>query len=107
MRVKDRVLVSGIAATFGADRDVAPDDAGAQTTFILDKIAASLGALGAALQDVLPTRIDLREERNPEVVSPAHGRMLGEICPAKTMIVAGGLIGEYRVGIAAEAMCDG
>ena len=40
VRVKDTIRVSGTTATHAADRCVAPGDPGAQTTYILDKIAA-------------------------------------------------------------------
>ena len=46
IRVKDTIRVSGTTATHGGDRCVAPGDPGAQTTYILDKIAASITALG-------------------------------------------------------------
>ena len=46
VRVKDTIRVSGTTATHAADRCVAPGDPGAQTTYILDKIAASIAALG-------------------------------------------------------------
>ena len=46
VRDGDRILVSGTTATHGPDRVVAPGDAGAQTTYALDKIAAALRALG-------------------------------------------------------------
>ena len=42
VRVKDTIRVSGTTATHGGDRCVAPGDPAAQTTYILDKIAASI-----------------------------------------------------------------
>ena len=44
-RAGNRILVSGTTATAGADRIVAPEDAGAQMTFILDKVLAAITAL--------------------------------------------------------------
>jgi aryl-alcohol dehydrogenase-like predicted oxidoreductase/enamine deaminase RidA (YjgF/YER057c/UK114 family) len=61
VRIKDRILVSGTTATHGANRCVAPGDAGAQATYILDKIAAAIGALGGSMEDVVRTRIHLRD----------------------------------------------
>ncbi|MDD9715176.1 aldo/keto reductase [Dinoroseobacter sp. PD6] len=97
------IRVSGTTATAGADRVVAPDDAGAQTTFILDRIGASLDALGASLEDVVRTRIYITDARDVEAVSRAHGRVFGAIKPANTLVVVAGLIGGYRVEIEAEA----
>ena len=104
VRVGDRILVSGTTATHGADRCVAPGDPGAQTTYILDKIAASLTALGGGVEDVVRTRIYVRDAAKWEPVSRAHGRAFGEILPANTLVEAGALIGDYEVEIEAEAI---
>ncbi len=103
-RIGDRILVSGTTATAGADRAVAPDDAGAQTTFILDKILAALAALGGSAEDVVRTRIYLTDEDDVLAVSHAHGRVFGDIKPANTLVVVARLIGDYRVEIEAEAI---
>ena len=68
VRVKDTIRVSGTTATHGGDRCVAPGDAGAQTTYILDKIAASISALGGTMEDVVRTRIYLRDAAKWEPV---------------------------------------
>ncbi len=102
-RIGDRILVSGTTATAGADRPVAPRDAGAQTTFILDKIAASLTALGASMADVVRTRIYITNPDDVLAVSRAHGRVFGDIKPANTLFVVAQLIGDHRVEIEAEA----
>jgi aryl-alcohol dehydrogenase-like predicted oxidoreductase/enamine deaminase RidA (YjgF/YER057c/UK114 family) len=106
VRVKDRILVSGTTATHGANRCVAPGDAGAQTTYILDKIAASIAALGGKIEHVVRTRVYLRDASKWEPVARAHGRVFGEILPANTLIEAGNLIGDYEVEIEAEAIVD-
>jgi aryl-alcohol dehydrogenase-like predicted oxidoreductase/enamine deaminase RidA (YjgF/YER057c/UK114 family) len=104
VRVKDTIRVSGTTATHGGDRCVAPGDAGAQATYILDKILASISALGGKAEDVVRTRIYLRDVAQWEPVSRAHGRVFGRIMPANTLIAAGGLIGDYEVEIEAEAV---
>lgn len=106
-KVGDRILVSGTTATAGADRIVAEDDAGAQTTFVLDKILAALEALGGTTEDVVRTRIYIVDEADVDAVSKAHGRIFGAIKPANTLVVVAGLIGGYRVEIEAEAVCAG
>lgn len=103
-RIGDRILVSGTTATAGPDRAVAPQDAGAQTTFILDKIAASLSALGAGMDDVVRTRIYITDAGDVDAVSAAHGRVFRDIKPANTLVVVAQLIGDYRVEIEAEAL---
>jgi aryl-alcohol dehydrogenase-like predicted oxidoreductase/enamine deaminase RidA (YjgF/YER057c/UK114 family) len=103
-QIGDRILVSGTTATAGSDRAVAPQDAGAQTTFILDKIAASLRALGASMDDVVRTRVYLTDPDDVMAVSEAHGRVFADIKPANTLVVVAQLIGDYRVEIEAEAL---
>jgi aryl-alcohol dehydrogenase-like predicted oxidoreductase/enamine deaminase RidA (YjgF/YER057c/UK114 family) len=104
VRAGDRICVSGTTATHGADRCVARGDAAAQTTYILDKIAASIAALGGRLEDVVRTRIYVRDVSAWEAVSRAHGRFFGEVLPANTMVEVSNLIGDYAVEIEAEAV---
>ena len=104
IRVGNTIHVSGTTATHGNDRCVAPDDAGAQTTYILDKIAGAISAAGGSIEDVVRTRVYLRKQSDCEAVSLAHGRVFGELRPANTLTVAGGLIGDYEVEIEAEAI---
>ena len=102
-RIGDRILVSGTTATAGVNRPVAPGDAGAQTTFILDKISAALTALGASMEDVVRTRVYLANSSDVLQVSRAHGRVFAEIKPANTLLEVSSLIGDYSVEIEAEA----
>ena len=103
-RIGDRILVSGTTATAGVDRPVAPGDAAAQTTFILDKIASALSALGATMQDVVRTRVYLTDADDVLGVSQAHGRIFADIKPANTLLEVSKLIGDYKVEIEAEAL---
>ena len=103
LRIGDRILVSGTTATHGAGTVVCPGDGAGQAVYILDKIAASLSALGASLDDVVRTRIYLRDPAQWEGVSRVHGRYLGHIRPANTLVGAA-LVGEYEVEIEAEAV---
>ncbi len=105
VREGNRILVSGTTATHGSDRVIAPDDAGAQATYVLDKISASLRALGGTLDDVVRTRVYLADVNDWEPVSRAHGRFFGEVRPANTLLQVGALVGSgYRVEIEAEAV---
>lgn len=107
MRSGNTIRVSGTTATHGSDRVVAPGDAGAQAVYCLDKIAASLRALGGSMEDVVRTRVYLADVADWEPVSRAHGRYFGETRPANTLLAAGALIGDYRVEIEAEAELPG
>jgi enamine deaminase RidA (YjgF/YER057c/UK114 family) len=106
IRTGKTIHVSGTTATHGADRCVAPGDPGAQTTYIIDKIAGAIAALGGSLADVVRTRVYLRDVGQWEPVSRAHGRAFGDIRPANTLVQAGSLVGDYAVEIEAEAIID-
>ena len=104
VRVGDRILVSGTTATHGSGAAVCPGDAAGQATFILDKIAASLVALGGTMADVVRTRVYLADADDWEPVSRAHGRAFGDVRPANTLLEVSRLVGDYRVEIEAEAV---
>lgn len=104
LRDGDRIVVSGTTATHGVDRTVAIDDAGAQTTYILDKIAASVRALGGDPKDILRTRMYLRGDEDVEAAARAHGLRFTTNPPANTTFLVGNLIGDFRVEIEAEAV---
>lgn len=108
MRVGNQITVSGTTATHGSGLVVAPGDAAAQTAYILDKIAASLEALGGRLEDVVRTRVYLTDADEWESVARVHGHYFGEIRPANTMLEVSRLIGDgYRVEIEADAVLRG
>ncbi len=107
VRVGDRILVSGTTATHGSGQLIGANDAAAQTTYILDKIEASIKALGGRLEDVVRTRIYLTDTNDWQAVSAVHGRYFSGIRPANTLLQVGALIGKgYRVEIEAEAVTD-
>jgi aryl-alcohol dehydrogenase-like predicted oxidoreductase/enamine deaminase RidA (YjgF/YER057c/UK114 family) len=106
VRIENRILVSGTTATNGAGEIVCPGDPAGQTVFILDKIAASLAAFGARLDDVVRTRVYLKDAGQWEPVSRIHGCYFGDIRPANTLIEIARLVGDYEVEIEAEAVID-
>jgi len=107
-RIGDRILVSGTTATHGEGQLVGPGDAAVQATYILDKIAASIAALGGSLRDVVRTRVYLQDLADWQAVSAVHGRYFGDIRPANTLLQVAGLVGQgYKVEIEAEAIVDG
>ncbi|MBM3362915.1 MAG: aldo/keto reductase [Betaproteobacteria bacterium] len=103
VRQGSRIMVSGTTATHGAGQVVAPGNAQAQTVFILDKIAASLQALGSGLEDVVRTRIYLRDIAAWQGPTEVHGRVFADVRPANTVLAVAQLVGDYEVEIEAEA----
>ena len=104
VRVGSRILVSGTTATHGEGTVVCPGDAEAQTVYVLDKIGAAIEALAGDMDDVVRTRIYVRDAARAEAVSRVHGRFFGAVRPANTLVQVGGLVGDgYEVEIEAEA----
>jgi aryl-alcohol dehydrogenase-like predicted oxidoreductase/enamine deaminase RidA (YjgF/YER057c/UK114 family) len=104
VRTDDRILVSGTTATHGAGEIVCKGDARGQTVYVLDKIAASIEALGGTLEDIVRTRVYVRDRDTWEAVARVHGRYLGHIRPANSLVEVSNLIGDYEVEIEAEAV---
>ena len=103
VRRGDRVWVSGTTATHG-DRVIGGADPEAQTHFIIDKIEGSLQSVGARLEDVVRTRVYVRNAADWEPISRAHGARFGAIQPANTLVESPPIGDEYLVEIDAEAL---
>jgi aryl-alcohol dehydrogenase-like predicted oxidoreductase/enamine deaminase RidA (YjgF/YER057c/UK114 family) len=106
VRAGRRILVSGTTATHGESTMVCPGDAEGQTVYVLDKIGAAIEALGGELDDVVRTRIYVRDAKCAEAVARVHGRYFAAVRPANTLVEIAGLIGGYEVEIEAEAEVD-
>lgn len=105
VRVGSRILVSGTTATHG-DRVVGGRDPAAQAHFCMDKIEGALRSLGARLEDVVRTRVYIRNVDDWEAVSRAHGARFGHVQPANTLVQAGIIGDEYLVEMEAEAVVE-
>jgi enamine deaminase RidA (YjgF/YER057c/UK114 family) len=105
VRVGNRILVSGTTAT-GPEGVVGAGDAGAQTRFILDKIETAIHQLGGAMNDVVRTRVYVRNMEDWEVVALVHGERFDDIRPANTLVQANLVGDEYLVEIEAEAVVE-
>jgi enamine deaminase RidA (YjgF/YER057c/UK114 family) len=103
VRTGDRIHVSGTTATHGESTVICPGDAEAQTVYVLDKIAASLEALGGRLEDVVRTRVYVRDATRWEPVARVHGRYFGAIRPVNTLLEVSRLVGPYEIEVEAEA----
>ena len=84
LRDGQRILVSGTTATHGDGTVVCPGDAEGQMVYALDKIRASIESLGGRMEDVIRTRVYLRDASAWEGVARVHGRYFGEIRPVNT-----------------------
>lgn len=103
IRVADRILVSGTTATHGA-RVIGGADPAAQMHFVIDKIEGAIQSLGGSLQDVVRTRVFVRNIADWEPIARVHGERFRGIQPANTMIGAELIGDEYLVEMEAEAV---
>ena len=97
-----RIHVAGTTASHGG-RVIGGRDPAAQTHFIIDKIEGALQSLGAALGDVVRTRVYIREGVDWEPVARAHGARFADIRPANTLVHANTIGDDLLVEIEAEA----
>jgi enamine deaminase RidA (YjgF/YER057c/UK114 family) len=105
VRVGDRVLVSGTAPVW-PDGSCDPDPE-VQARRCLEIIAAALNEAGADLRHVVRTRMFLTDRGDVDAVSRAHGAAFGDVRPAATMVVVGGLIDpRWKIEVEAEALLD-
>jgi enamine deaminase RidA (YjgF/YER057c/UK114 family) len=92
VRVGSMVFVSGTTATGPDGQIVGGADAGAQTRQVLANIRAALERAGARLEDVVRTRIYVRDIAQWEAIGRAHGDVFGAIRPASAMVEVSGLV---------------
>lgn len=92
VRVGPHVFVSGTTATNERGEVVGGDDVAMQTRQILRNIDAALTAVGACLEDVVRTRMFVRNIDDWEVIGRIHGEVFASIKPVATMVEVSRLI---------------
>ena len=97
------MLVSGTAPIW---RDGSCDpDPEKQAARCLEIISEALSHAGAALDDVVRTRMFITDRSYSEAVGSAHAEVFAEVRPVATMVVVAGLLDpRWKVEIEAEAV---
>jgi len=103
VRRGERILVSGTTSTH-RHRAIGGADAAAQLHFVIDKIEGALQSLGGRLEDVVRTRLYVRNLSDWEAVARVHGLRFRDILPANTLVQAQLVGDEYLVEMEAEAV---
>ena len=92
VRIGNVVEVAGTTAVDENGQVVGLNDPYEQTRFILSKIEKALMQAGAALKDVIRTRMFVTDITQWEAIGRAHGSYFKTIKPAATMVEVKSLI---------------
>jgi enamine deaminase RidA (YjgF/YER057c/UK114 family) len=105
VRVGNTIHISGTVGV-AADGSI-PADAYGQARRALEIIAQALRDAGAAVTDVVRTRMFLTDIGHFQDVARAHGEVFGEIRPATTAVVVARLVDPaFLVEIEADATVE-
>ena len=106
VRVGNIIEVSGTVASDG-NIVVGKNDAYLQTKYILKKIESALIETDATLNDVVRTRIFVKDISKWNEIAKAHQEVFDNIKPAATMVEVSSLISpEYLVEIEVTAIVE-
>ncbi len=107
VRIGNVVEVAGTTAVNEQGQVVGVGDPYAQTRFVLAKIERALAEAGAAMSDVVRTRMFVTRMEDWQEIGRAHGEFFRAVKPAATMVEVSALINpDLLVEIEATAVVD-
>lgn len=107
VRIGNHVSVSGTAAIGPDGKTVGVGDAATQARRIFQIIGDALREAGASLQDVVRTRILLRNINDWEAVGKVHGEVFADVRPATCFVEVSRFIDpDWLVEIEADAIVE-
>jgi enamine deaminase RidA (YjgF/YER057c/UK114 family) len=107
VRIGPHIAVAGTTSAAPAADNREIGDIGAQTREALRRIEVALNQAGAALRDVVRTRIYVTDISRWREVAAVHSDVFGDIRPAATMVEVAALIApELLVEIEADAYSE-
>ena len=105
VKVGNFIEVSGTVASDEEGNVVGINDPYSQTSYILQKIEKILGQAGAALKDVVRTRMFVTDISKFDEYGRAHGEFFRDIKPCTSMLEVKGLVeAEYMIEIEVSAI---
>jgi enamine deaminase RidA (YjgF/YER057c/UK114 family) len=105
VRIDRHIYITGTAAVM-PNGETPPTDAHAQAVQCLRNIEGALKQIGASLDDIVRTRIFVKDiRRDWEAIGKAHAELLGHVRPASTMVEVSRFIEDWiLVEIEADAV---
>jgi enamine deaminase RidA (YjgF/YER057c/UK114 family) len=105
VRVGSSVYVSGTTASDEHGQVIGIGDPYEQTVYILQKIERALREAGATMQDVVRTRIYVKNIDHWQRIGHAHAEFFGSVRPASAMVEISRLINpDHLVEIEVDAV---
>ncbi len=107
VRIGNVIAVSGTAPIKPDGSTFAPSDVYQQTKYCIEIMKRAIEDAGGHIDNIIRTRIFLRDISNWKEAAKAHGEFFSEIRPASTFVEVTGLVNdEWLVETEADCVID-
>jgi len=108
VRIGNTISVSGTAAISPDGSTAHPDDVYGQTEYCIEIMKKAIEEAGGKLEDIIRTRIMLKDISKWKEAAKAHGEFFSEIRPACTFVEVKGFIkADWLVETEADCIIEG